>query len=59
MGQGTPQALESAGVVVQRVDRPEDVGETVFAGALMAFGSNRPVAVLLGQRLVGFKDWSK
>ena len=59
MGQGTPQALESAGVVVQRVDRSEDVGETVFAGALMAFGSNRPVAVLLGQRLVGFKDWSK
>jgi sulfopyruvate decarboxylase alpha subunit len=59
MGQGTPQALESAGVVVQRVDRPEEVRDVVHAAALMTFSSNRPIAILLGQRLVGFKDWSK
>lgn len=59
MGQGTQAALESMGVVVQRVDYPEDVGSVTHAAAQMAFSSNRPVAVLLSQRLVGFKDWSK
>ncbi len=59
MGQGTPQALESAGVVVQRVDRADEVRDVVHAAAQMTFSSNRPIAVLLSQRLVGFKDWSK
>jgi sulfopyruvate decarboxylase alpha subunit len=59
MGQGTPQVLEHAGVVVQRADRAEDVRDVVHAAALMTFSSNRPIAVLLGQRLIGFKDWSK
>jgi hypothetical protein len=31
----------------------------VHAAAVMTFNSNRPIAVLLGQRLIGFKDWSK
>lgn len=59
MGQGTQAALESVGVVVQRVDHPEEVGEVMYAAAQMAFSSNRAIAVLLSQRLVGFKDWSK
>jgi len=59
MGQGTPRTLEGAGVVVQRADRAEDVRDVVHAAAMMTFSSNRPVAVLLGQRLIGFKDWSK
>jgi sulfopyruvate decarboxylase alpha subunit len=59
MGQGTAKLLEHAGCVVQRVDRAEDVGEVVFAGGQMAFSTSRPVAILLAQRLVGFKDWSK
>jgi len=59
MGQGTPRVLEQAGVVVQHVDRAEDVAETVFAAAQMTFSACRPVAVLIGQRVVGFKDWSK
>jgi sulfopyruvate decarboxylase TPP-binding subunit len=59
MGQGTPQVLEHSGVVVQRVDRAEEVREVVHAAALMTFSSNRPIAVLLSQRLIGFKDWSK
>lgn len=59
MGQGTPQALEGAGVVVQRVDRAEDIRDVIHAAAVMTFSSNRPIAVLLGQRLIGFKDWSK
>jgi sulfopyruvate decarboxylase alpha subunit len=59
MGQSTQQVLEHAGVIVQRADHAEDVRDVVYAAALMTFNSNRPIAVLLGQRLIGFKDWSK
>jgi sulfopyruvate decarboxylase alpha subunit len=59
MGQATPQTLEVNGVIVQRADHAEEVRDVVHAAALMAFSSNRPIAVLLGQRLIGFKDWSK
>jgi sulfopyruvate decarboxylase TPP-binding subunit len=59
MGQSTQQVLEHAGVIVQRADRAEEVRDVVHAAALMTFSSNRPIAVLLGQRLIGFKDWSK
>jgi len=59
MGQRTPQVLASAGVIVQRADHAAEVGETVFAAAQMAFSANRAVAVLIAQRVIGFKDWSK
>ncbi len=59
MGQSTQKVLEHSGCVVQRVDKPEEVGEVVFAGGQMAFSTNRPVAILIGQRVIGFKDWSK
>jgi sulfopyruvate decarboxylase alpha subunit len=59
MGQSTGTVLEHSGCVVQRVDKPEEVGEVVYAGGLMAFSTNRPVAILMGQRIIGFKDWSK
>ena len=59
MGQSTETLLEASGVIVQRVERAEEIGETVFAGGTMAFSTNRPVAILIGQRVVGFKDWSK
>ena len=59
MGQGTPAALASAGVIVERANLAEDLGSTVFAAAQMAFSANRAVAVLISQRILGFKDWSK
>lgn len=59
MGQSTQTVLEHAGVIVQRADHADDVRDVVYAAALMTFNSNRPIAVLLGQRLIGFKDWSK
>ena len=59
MGQGTPPALQNAGVVVQRVDRAKDVREFVFAAAQLTFNTSRPVALLISQRIIGFKDWSK
>jgi hypothetical protein len=44
---------------VQRVDEADEIGEVVFAGGQMAFSTSRPVAILIGQRVIGFKDWSK
>lgn len=59
MGQGTRDALESAGVVVQEVDDAALIRETVHAASQLAFNSYRAVAVLIGQRVIGFKDWRK
>jgi len=59
MGQSTPRVLEDVGVYVQRAERADEVHDVVNAAAQMTFSSNRPIAVLLGQRLLGFKDWSK
>jgi sulfopyruvate decarboxylase alpha subunit len=59
MGQSTADILGRAGMAVQHVDDAARVGETVFAAAQMAFSAYRAVAVLIGQRVIGFKDWSK
>jgi sulfopyruvate decarboxylase alpha subunit len=59
MGQSTERVLEQSGVIVQRVEDAAAVRDVVHAAAVMTFNSNRPIAVLLDQRLIGFKDWSK
>lgn len=59
MGQATTRTLENAGVIVERVNSSDAVGDTIFAGGTMAFSSNRALAVLISQKVIGFKDWSK
>jgi sulfopyruvate decarboxylase alpha subunit len=59
MGQGTQAALEAVDVIVQRADDASRVGETVASAARLAFDAGRVVAVLIGQRVIGFKDWTK
>ncbi len=59
MGQATETVLDAAGVIVQRADDPGRVAETARSAAAMAFEGGRMVAVLIGQRVIGFKDWSK
>ena len=59
MGGSTAKALENAGVIVHSVDHAEEIKETVFASAQLAFNTHRPVAVLIQQRVIGFKNWSK
>ena len=59
MGQGTQAALESAGVIVYPVERASRVSETVFAAGKLAFQSYRTAAVLIRQRVIGFKNWAK
>lgn len=59
MGKRAAAALELMGFDVFRVESDDDVGD-ISAGALdHAFYSNRSVAVLLSQRLIGRKNWSK
>jgi sulfopyruvate decarboxylase alpha subunit len=57
MGQSTAAVLDEAGVIVYQVHEARDVSDTVTFGAQMAFLSNRAVAVLIGQRLIGPKTF--
>jgi sulfopyruvate decarboxylase TPP-binding subunit len=59
MGRATPAALESIGVVVQEVNEAALVEESVAAAATLAFSGSLAVAVLIGQRIVGAKNWNK
>ncbi len=59
MGSTTQAVLELMGVRVRRVDDQGDVASTVAAAAAMAFEGGAAMAVLLGQRLIGAKDFAK
>ncbi len=59
MGTAVQKVLDAAGVHVYRADAPEDVEPTVSAGARLAFQTSRSVAVLIGQRVIGSKDFAK
>ena len=57
MGQATAPALAAMGVIVHRIDRPEEAGEVAQGAFELAFASAVTVAVLLGQRSIGRKRW--
>jgi sulfopyruvate decarboxylase alpha subunit len=57
MGQSAAAVLAATGVVVQHVETAHDLGPSVEAGAQLAFVSNRAVALLVAQRLVGAKKF--
>jgi sulfopyruvate decarboxylase alpha subunit len=57
MGRAVQPVMEAMGLIVMRIDRPEDVQPTVEAALTMAFQSGFAVAVLLGQRLIGAKKF--
>jgi len=59
MGQSTPKVLAASGVLVYRVDTLDAVGPTVEAAIQIAFNSRRSVAVLLSQRLIGAKNFTR
>jgi sulfopyruvate decarboxylase alpha subunit len=59
MAQGTAPALSGMGVVVRTVDDAQDVAATVEAAARLAFNTSRAVAVLIGQRVIGTKEFGK
>ena len=57
MGRATQPALEAIGIRVLRVDSARDVAETVESAAALAYQADQQVAVLIGQRLLGKKNW--
>jgi sulfopyruvate decarboxylase alpha subunit len=59
MGRATQPCLEAMGVIVRRADRPEDVADTVSACARLAFNASCSAAVLIGQRVLGAKDFKE
>lgn len=57
MGDGTGRALANAGVLVKPVDEVSRVVETVTSALTLAFSTYRAVAVLISQRIIGYKVW--
>jgi sulfopyruvate decarboxylase alpha subunit len=59
MGTKTQAALELMDVLVYRIERPDEAGETVSAALDITFNGEIVTAVLLAQRLIGAKRWVK
>lgn len=59
MGNATERVLAAMGVIVRRADTYEDVVEEVSGALHMAFNTCRPIAVLIGQKVTGAKDFRK
>lgn len=57
MGRATQASLEAIGVTVLRAETGADVVEMVAQAATMAYEADQQVAVLIGQRLLGKKQW--
>ncbi len=55
MGQSTQPVLEACDVTCLRIDDPAEVTSTIGAAITMAFQNEMPIAVLLGQKLIGAK----
>ncbi|WP_144641274.1 thiamine pyrophosphate-binding protein [Bordetella genomosp. 13] len=59
MGKSTQSVLEDSGVYVYRADEPREIAPNVAAGARFAYQTGRSVAVLIGQRVIGTKNFNK
>jgi sulfopyruvate decarboxylase alpha subunit len=59
MGSKTQAALELMDVLVYRVEAENDAADTVAAALDIAFNGGIATAVLLSQRLIGAKRWTK
>ncbi len=59
MGNATESVLAAMGVIVRRADTPEDVVQEISGALRMAYNTLRPMAVLIGQKVVGAKDFRK
>jgi sulfopyruvate decarboxylase alpha subunit len=59
MGQSARDVLDTAGVIVQRLEDPTHAEAHVAAAGRMAFEGQIPVALLIAQRLIGAKSFQK
>jgi hypothetical protein len=51
--------LRLSGFLTYRIDNASDVDDIVGAGCDMAFDGNLQVGILLSQRLIGRKQWTR
>ena len=58
MGQSTEEILKLMGVMTWRADKSEDVVALIKGAATMAFDGDSACAVILGQQLIGEKQWT-
>lgn len=58
MGQAVEPVLKAMGIICFRVEREDEVLTTVEGAIKMAFGALQPVAVILSQKLIGFRKKS-
>ncbi len=58
-GAGHQGRTESIGVIVTRADEPHLVASAVQGAANLAFNTWRPTAVLIGQRVLGAKNFKE
>ena len=59
MGTITEDVLRLCGFLTYRIDHPDDVEQIVSAGCDMAFDGDLQIAMLLSQRLIGPKQWTR
>jgi sulfopyruvate decarboxylase alpha subunit len=59
MGAITEDVLRLAGCLTYRIDSADAVDDVVSAGCDMAYDGNLPVAIILSQRLIGRKQWTR
>ncbi|AWB35432.1 thiamine pyrophosphate-binding protein [Orrella marina] len=59
MSKATQPVLEAMGIRVLRVTDPDEVQDVVEAALDAAFGAGEQIAVLISQRLIGRKKWSR
>jgi len=59
MGSSTAGVFELSGIKALRASSPDEVGEVVEAAAGQAYNACTPTAVLLSQRLIGAKVFTK
>ena len=57
MGQASAGVLEAMGVLVHAVDDAAELGPTVAAAGMQVFETDGAAAVLIAQRIVGFKSF--
>lgn len=57
MGSATPRVLEAMGVDVRRAEREEEVPAVLSAALEHAYAAEVPCAVLIAQRVLGFKEF--
>jgi sulfopyruvate decarboxylase TPP-binding subunit len=59
MGSTAEEVLRLAGFLTYRIESADHVDEVVGAGCDMAFYGNLQIAIVLSQRLIGRKQWTR